>query len=71
MKLSSEAKSALVRYRPRRGDKRNVSPRGVIYISGAWIGVEVKVVNRSAWVNILKRLHRAEAKLNRIGRLAK
>lgn len=68
--IKSDAKSATVRYRPRRGDKRDVALRGVIYISGPWIGMEVKVVRRTLWASLLKRLHKAEAKLNRIGRIA-
>lgn len=69
--FSGDAKSMIVRYRPHRGDKRNMSPRGVVYMSGGWIGMEVKVVRRSLWVVLLKRLHKAEAKLNRIGRMTK
>lgn len=63
-------RSAIIRYRPHRGDRRKVGvPRGVIYLPGELVGMEVKIVKRSIYAEMVKRLHTAEAKLNKINRI--
>lgn len=62
----SEFRSAIVKTRSPRRYRVTKNPKGVIYLPSSWVGVKVKVVNRSYWVNIIKRLHNIEAKLSRI-----
>lgn len=64
-------KSAIVRYRPHRGDRRNRLHRGVIYLPGTWIGMEVKVIRRKYYAAMIKRIHKLEGQLRRIQKNSK
>lgn len=66
-----DTKSCNVRKRPHRGDQRKKPLTGVIYLSERWVGMPVKVVKRSLWVSMVKRLHKIEAALKKVQRIAK
>lgn len=62
----NEFRSAIVKTRSPRRYRVTKNPKGVVYLPQKWVGVKIKVVNRSYWVCLVKRLHKVEAKLNRI-----
>lgn len=65
-------RSAIIRYRPHRGDRRKIGkPRGVIYLPGSLVGMEVKIVKRSIYAEMVKRLVKAEAYLKKVNRITK
>lgn len=66
-----EIKTRYVRKRPARGDRRIKIKRGVIYLTGAWVGRKVKVVNFSTYLGIVKRLRLAETRLRKINKISK
>lgn len=65
-----QGRTAYVRRRPNRGDKRNAM-RGVIYLPNQFTGKKVKVVTIKYWEALKRRLRTDETKLRRIRNIVK
>lgn len=63
-------KTKYVRKRPHRGNEPKQVLRGVIYLTGDWVGRRVKIVRYVDWIRFMSEFKNCKTKLRRINRLS-